>query len=124
MLLGTILTRLNDDADAAAALEALGDIVLLSEVNAMGALHDEGPGQYAAGATRRFAALASDEDWLALVTAIEKSDDPARTTLECMVRWSLAKDSQLEADLRMASGEASSAGSCSCGGDGSCKPRT
>lgn len=92
MLLGTILKQLCAEANAADALEALRDIVLLAEVHEMGEVHGESPGEYASGATRRFAAAASDEDWLALMTAIEKSDDPARTTLDRMVRWSLAKD--------------------------------
>ncbi len=124
MLLGTILKRLEASAGAGVAIEALGDIVLLTEVRAMAALHDESLGQYASGATRRFAALASNEDWLSLVTAIERSDDPARTALEKMVRWSLVQDAKikidvLEADLGRVVGH-----SCSCGGDGSCQPRS
>ena len=43
---------------------------------------------------RRFSNLASSEDWLALMTAIERSDDPARTTLERMLRWSLLQDAK------------------------------
>ena len=92
MLLGTILKRLGNEADAAEALEAMGDIILLTEVQAMGELYDESPADYVCGATRRFAADASSEDWLALMTAIERSDDPARTMLDKMLRWSLARD--------------------------------
>lgn len=92
MLFGTILRRLGGAADAAASLEALGDIVLLTDVRAMGAVHDETVGDYAAGATRRFSADATSEEWLALMTALERSDDPARTMLERMLRWSLARD--------------------------------
>ena len=36
MLLGTILRKLDTDADAAVVLESLGDLVLLAEVDAMG----------------------------------------------------------------------------------------
>ena len=74
----------------------------------MAALHEESLGEYASGATRRFAATASDEDWLALMTAIEVSDDPAATTLGRMVRWSLTRDAQAMA--------APAAGGCTCGG--------
>jgi hypothetical protein len=122
MLLGTILARLDDEADAGAALEALEDIVLLTEVDAMGTLHGESPRQYASGATRRFAALASNEDWLALMTALERTDDPARTALEQMVRWSLVQDSRLETDMQMASADISQDQGCSCAGHGSCQP--
>ena len=88
MLLGSILEHLADEPSAATALEALGNIVLLTKVTDMGRLHDESPGEYTSGAARRFAASATDEDWLGLVTLIERSDDPARTLLEAMVRWS------------------------------------
>jgi hypothetical protein len=122
MLLGTILAKLDDEADAGTALEALEDIVLLTEVCAVGILHNESPGQYASGAARRFAALASDEDWLALMTALERTEDPARTALERMVRWSLVQDSRPETDMQMASADTSQGHGCSCGGDGSCQP--
>jgi hypothetical protein len=92
MLLGTLISRLQDEDDAAAALAALDDIVLFAQVQAQAVRHDETPGEYTAGAVSRFANTASDEDWLALMTAIERSDDPARTSLERMVRWSLARD--------------------------------
>ena len=86
MLLGTLLTNLRDEGNAAAALTALDDLVLLAQVQERAVRYDETPGEYAAGAVSRFAAAASDEEWLALMTAIEKSDDPARTTLDRMVR--------------------------------------
>ncbi|MCZ8311136.1 MAG: hypothetical protein O9320_09805 [Magnetospirillum sp.] len=92
MLLGTILKRLGHAADAAQALDAMNDIVRLAEVEAMADRHAESPAEYVCGATRRFAADASSEDWLALMTAIERSDDPARATLDNMLRWSLARD--------------------------------
>ena len=109
MLLGTILKRLGNEADAAEALEAMGDIILLAEVQAMGEVHDESPADYVCGATRRFAANAASEDWLALMTAIEGSDDPARTTLDRMLRWSLQQD---------AAGPTASGCGCGKGGAG------
>ena len=96
MLLGTILRQLGQEADAAEALAAMGDIVLLAEVQAMGDHHSETPAEYVCGATRRFAADASSEDWLALMTAIERGDDPGRATLERMLRWALARDAAEE----------------------------
>lgn len=92
MLLGTLLRRLEDTADAAAALEALGDLVLLAQVTATAQEYGETAGEYAAGATRRFANTASGDDWLALTTALERSEDPARAALGVMVRWSIAQD--------------------------------
>ena len=115
MLLGSIFRRLEDQHDAAAALEALSDIVLLTEVTEMAMLHDESPGEYASGAARRFANSATDEDWLGLVTAMERSDDPARTMLDAMVRWSLRKDRQSAGSDCTGTGS----GECFCGRQGS-----
>jgi hypothetical protein len=92
MQLGTLMERLTFDDDAAAALEALGDIVLFAEVQAMGERYDESPGEYVANASRRFAAQGSDEDWLNLMTVMERSQNPAHAALERMLRWSLTRD--------------------------------
>lgn len=113
MLLGTILRRLGQEADAAEALAAMGDIVLLAEIQAMGERHGETPAEYVCGATRRFAADASSEDWLGLMTALERGrDDPARATLERMLRWAMARDAAEDAE-----GEGCGQ-SCGCGGAG------
>lgn len=111
MLLGTLLSKLRDEGNAAVALAAIDDLVLFTQVQARAAQYDETPGEYAAGAVSRFASAASDEDWLALMTAIEKSDDPARTTLDRMVRWSLAQDARAETP-----GVSGGKTGCDCGG--------
>ncbi len=94
MQLGTLMDHLAFEDDAAAALEALGDIVLYAEVQTTGERYGETPGEYVANAARRFAALGSDEDWMALMTAMERSADPARAALERMLRWALKADAQ------------------------------
>ena len=111
MLLGTIMNELRDETVAAAALMQLGDVVLVAEVNAARVPHDESIGEYVAGAAQRFARKASDEDWLALTTALERSNNPAVTCLTTMVKWSIVNDSKaFEPD-------ATTTG-CSCGGGG------
>lgn len=92
MQLGTLMDHLAFEDDAATALEALGDIVLFAEVQTTGERYGENPGEYVANAARRFAALGSDEDWLGLMTAMERSADPAKTALERMLRWALKVD--------------------------------
>jgi hypothetical protein len=92
MLLGTLLRRLEDTTDAAASLEALGDLMLLTQVTSTAAQYGETPGEYAAAAARRFANAASGDDWLALTTALERSEDPARKALGVMVRWAIRQD--------------------------------
>lgn len=114
MLLGTLMDRLELEGDATTALEALGDIVLFAEVQAMGDRYDESPGAYVANAARRFAQLGSDEDWLNLMTVMERSPNPAHAALEKILRWSLKHDA--------AEASHQHTGQCSCGsGGGECR---
>ena len=46
----------------------------------------------------RFTAFASDEDWLALMTALERTSDPAAACLRQMLLWSLRQDSHADCD--------------------------
>ena len=117
MQLGALMNHLAFEDDAAAALDALGDIVLFAEVQAMGDRYDESPGEYVANAAHRFAAIAGDEDWLNLMTIMERSDDPARAALVRMLRWSLKRDAD-EAEHQAGHAQV---GGCTCGGgDGEC----
>jgi hypothetical protein len=117
MQLGTLMKHIASEDDAAAALEALGDIVLFAEVQAMGERYDESPGEYVANAAHRFAAVAGDENWLNLMTVMERSDDPARAALERMLRWSLKRDA---AEAEHQEGHVHVVG-CTCsGGAGGC----
>lgn len=94
MQLGTLIGNLSLENDAAVALEGLGDLVLFAKVQAMGERYEETPGEYVANAVRRFAARAGDEDWLGLMTVMERSEDPARAALEQMLRWALKTDAE------------------------------
>jgi hypothetical protein len=114
MHLGMMISRLEREGDAAQALEALGDLALFAEVAEMGARHDETPGAYVANASRRFAASAGDEDWLQLMTAMERAEEPAPAALQRMLRWALAEDA------KALSGAAASGCACGGGGGGSC----
>ena len=89
MVLGEILERLGDEALAAGTLVALEDLNLMVRVEAAGRPFGEGIGEYAAGASRRFAQLATDDDWLALMTALERADDAGTACLKHMLEWSL-----------------------------------
>ncbi len=111
MMLSNVLAQLSDDSSAAIALVALGDLVLLAQVQAAGEEYDETPGEYVSGAARRFAAGASSEEWLALMTALEKADDPSHACLDKMVRWSLKRDAEVHA---------APAHTCLCKGEGAC----
>ena len=76
MLLGQVLERLGDEAFAAETLVALED--LASDGRGRGgrpAVRREHRRIRLPAASRRFADHASDEDWLALMTALERADD-------------------------------------------------
>lgn len=98
MQLGTLMGRLAREADAAEALEAIGDIVLYAEIVRTAERFDESPGAYVSAATRRFATSAGDEDWVSLIgavgAAVERGDDPGHTALLRMTRWALDHDAR------------------------------
>lgn len=117
MQLGEIIRGFNNEACAAEALVACGDIVLLARVDAMTARFGESVGEYASGAVRRFANLAGSEDWFGLMNVLERATDPGAGCLTYMVGWSLKQDeappaSHADTD-RMHAG-------CTCGGSGGC----
>ena len=111
MVLGQVLERLGDEAFAAETLVALEDLNLMVQVEAAGRPFGEDIGEYAAGASRRFAQLASNEDWLALMTALERAGDAGTACLKHMLEWSLRHD---------AAGASDSPGE-GCGGECSCE---
>lgn len=117
MDLGDLIVSLEREEDAALALERLGDLTLFAEVAEVGAAFDETPGAYLANAVRRHASLATSEDWLALMTAMERSPEPGRAALAGMLRWSLARDRE-ELSPPPPSSSGCGCGSGGCGGEG------
>lgn len=115
MQLGEIIRSFDDEARAAEALAACGDIVLLARVDAMIRKFDESIGEYASGSVRRFANLAGSEDWLGLMNIVERAADPGRECLTYMVSWSLKRD---EAPATPPASETQAG--CTCGRSGGC----
>lgn len=112
MLLGEVLKSFKDEAIAAETLVSLGDIALLAQAGSAADRHGETLGEYCSVAAQRFAQAASDGDWLALMTALEKTEDPAAACLTVMLRWSLREDAAAAERKSTASSNAA----CSCGG--------
>jgi hypothetical protein len=94
MNLGTLIARLEQEQFGEGALEALGDIVLLSEVRAMADAFGENIGAYVATSAGRFAALAGDDTWLSLIGAMERAPEPGQMALRRMLRWALDTDAK------------------------------
>lgn len=116
MLLGSLLRRLRDERFAQETLLSLGDLSLVARADAAGAPYGESAADYAASACARFGDQAGDEDWLALMTALERSTDPAATCLRTMTEWALKDDAA--AAVREAEDAARDGGGCGCGGGG------
>lgn len=112
MQLGEIIRGFSEEAPASEALLACNDIVLLAQVGEAAGRFDETVGEYAAGAVRRFANLAVSEDWLGLMNAIERANDPGIDCL-ALVKWSLKQDEAPRPPAPAHQG-------CTCGGTGGC----
>ncbi|HTO64218.1 MAG TPA: hypothetical protein VMM15_23535 [Bradyrhizobium sp.] len=110
MQLGEIIRNFSEEAGANEALLACGDLALVARIGGMANRFDETVGEYAAGAVRRFANLASSEEWLALMNVIERARDPGFDCLVHMLHWSLKRDE---------AGNAHVHAGCTCGG-GNC----
>jgi hypothetical protein len=111
MQLGEIIRTFSEDVAANEALLALDDISLFAEVKHTAERFDETTGEYASGSVRRFANLASSEDWLGLMNIIERAGDPGADCLSYMVRWSLKQDAKPAKEPHAG---------CTCGGQGDC----
>lgn len=107
MHLGTLIAKLQHEADAADALVALGDIVLFAEVAEAAERFDETPAAYVAASVVRFSESAGDEEWLGLVAAMERAVDPGKAAFGRMIRWAIATDEAGFGEPR-----------CGCVGDG------
>ncbi len=86
MLFGDLLSRFDDPAFAAEAVFQIGDVGLLADMRERAAAEGEGLGEFAQNAVRRFAAEASDEDWVTLLGALARASDPGAVCLRFAFR--------------------------------------
>lgn len=106
MLLGTLIARLENERCATETMEALGNVVLYTEVAAAAERFGETPGEYLAASVGAFSSGAGDEEWMSLVAAAERAADPGRVAIERILRWAMAQES-VEAEAPH--------GACTCG---------
>lgn len=92
MDLGVLFARLETEQSAADALEALGDLVVYSQVASAAERYGEQPGEYLAASAGQFAAMAGDGAWLALIAAMERAPDPGQAAMLYIARWAFARD--------------------------------
>jgi hypothetical protein len=82
MLLGDLIARFDDEAVAEEAILVLGDLAMLSGLRDQAASNGLSIGAYVAAAARRYAAAASDEEWITLLGVMGKSQDPGAAYLQ------------------------------------------
>ena len=91
MLLGTVITQLQDEAVALDTLLALDDLALLARVRHAADMEGLPLGEFISDAIGRFIQGADDESWLALMTAASRASDPGSAGLKCMLDHTLSR---------------------------------
>ena len=81
MLLGDLLARFETPSFAEETVLALGDLALLARMQAQADAEGQGLGAFAQDAMRRFAAGATDEEWVTLLGALARASDPGAVCL-------------------------------------------
>jgi hypothetical protein len=92
MILSDILRRFDDPSVVAAAVMEFGHLSLLAVAETKAATHGETLGEYAAASVRLFSNEANDDDWVALMAAMGRADDPGAICLRFMLEWAVARE--------------------------------
>jgi hypothetical protein len=82
MLLGDLIAQFTDEAVAEEAILDLSDLALLADLRAQAQARGLDLGAYAAAAVNRYASEASDEEWVTLIGALGRADDPGAIYLK------------------------------------------
>ena len=88
-MLGDLLTRLSDETAALETILGSGDLALLTAVRERAAAEQVDLATYVSRAVQRYAAEASDEEWVTLVGALNRSLDPSATCLKRAFEYDL-----------------------------------
>lgn len=92
MTLGNYIRRWDTGEAVVQAIAASGDCLLSHDVAVHAELFGETPEEYARAALRRFANLASHDDWLSMMARLDQAEDPGTAFLIMALRWSVRKD--------------------------------
>jgi hypothetical protein len=96
MLLGDLLSRFTDESIAAETIVGLGDLPLMARLSAQAEAEGLSLGAYAAGAMRRYASEASEEEWVTLMGMLRRAQDPGATCLHRALAHAVAESSQAQ----------------------------
>ena len=81
-MLGDILARLTDETTAVEAILGVGDLALLAAVRERAAAEGVDLADCVTQTVQRYAAQASDEEWITLMGMLNRSRDPGTTCLK------------------------------------------
>jgi hypothetical protein len=81
-MLGDILAQLTDEATASEMILGTGDVTLLAAVQERAAAEGCDLADCVVRTVQRYAAQASDEEWVTLVGMLNRSRDPGTTCLK------------------------------------------
>jgi hypothetical protein len=93
-MLGDMLAGLDDDAQATELILGLDDLELLPAIRGQAEAEGIDLVSYAREAVQRYAAQASDEEWLTLMGLIGRADDPARACLRRAFAFALRRQGE------------------------------
>ena len=90
MLLGDVLARFDTPSFAEETVLALGDLNLLASMRVRAEAEGESLGEFARNAVQRFAAEASDEEWVTMIGALARAEDPGSVCLRFALKKAVA----------------------------------
>jgi hypothetical protein len=96
VLLGDMLARFEDETIATEAILALGDLALIARLRDAADAEGETLGAFAAAAVRRYAADASDEEWVTLIGLLGRAADPGSICLQRALAHAIAEFDQAQ----------------------------
>ena len=88
-MLGDLLASLTDEATALEAILGAGDLALLTTMRERAAAEGIELGAYVVETMQHYAAHASDEEWVTLMGALNRSPDPGVTCLKRAFEYGL-----------------------------------
>jgi hypothetical protein len=105
MILGDILRRFDDPSVVTSALIQLGDLGLLAQAETKAAAYGETLGEYASASVRLFSNGANDDDWVALMAAMGRAEDPGAVCLRRMLEWAVSRETKVDSCCGCSGGE-------------------
>jgi hypothetical protein len=94
MILRDVLIQLHDETAAAELLLSLGGLPMLARMRQQADTDGVDLATYARETVQRYAARASDEEWLTLLGLTQRTDDPGRACLKHAFERALRQQDQ------------------------------